>query len=219
MQILDSRILCCGSNRQIHTDYRNPVEKKGRHGHSLNERGWEGQREPKEAQPLPGQAFIAFLGTLHQGWSSFTMHRFTVGDYLLRTTKDRMLLITSKRRILQLKGESGWTGYTLYLGGLAQTLGSEWYSVNICYLNTGWGSFSKSKSHISLGTMQAWFPMGEPVRRHGSCPPTSLPTGILSGGWTTFPTVGMVPHESWRTRYKKNTQIDQKKENRLRKNK
>ena len=33
------------------------------------------------------------------------MHRFTVGDYLLQTTKDRMLLITSKRRMLQLKGE------------------------------------------------------------------------------------------------------------------
>ena len=29
---------------------------------------------------MPGQAFIAFLGTLHRGWSSFTMHRFTVGD-------------------------------------------------------------------------------------------------------------------------------------------
>ena len=35
-----------------------------------------------------------------------------------------MLLIASKRRILQLKGESGRTGYTPYLGGLAQTLGS-----------------------------------------------------------------------------------------------
>ena len=42
------------------------------------ERGWEGQR----AQPLPGQAFIAFLGILHRGWSSFTMHRFAVGDWL-----------------------------------------------------------------------------------------------------------------------------------------
>ena len=39
MQILTSRILCCGSNRQIHTDCRNPVEKKGRHGHFLSERG------------------------------------------------------------------------------------------------------------------------------------------------------------------------------------
>ena len=31
------------------------------------------------------------------------MHRFTIGDYLLQTTKDRMLVITSKRRMLQLK--------------------------------------------------------------------------------------------------------------------
>ena len=29
---------------------------------------------------------------------------FTVGDYLLHTTKDRMLLITSKRRMLQFLG-------------------------------------------------------------------------------------------------------------------
>ena len=88
------------------------------------ERGQEGQREHKRARPLPGQAFFAFLGTLHRGWSSFTMHRFTVGDYLLRTTRGRILLITSKIRMLQTKGESGWTGHTPYLGGLAQTLGS-----------------------------------------------------------------------------------------------
>ena len=30
------------------------------------ERGREGQREPKRAWPLPGQAFIAFLGILHR---------------------------------------------------------------------------------------------------------------------------------------------------------
>ena len=47
-----------------------------------------------------------------------------VGDYLLQITKERMLLITSKRRILQIKEKSGQTGYTPYLGGLAQILGS-----------------------------------------------------------------------------------------------
>ena len=52
--------------------------------------------------PLPGQAFIAFLGTLHRGWSSFTMHRFAVGDYLLQITKERILLITTKRRMLKM---------------------------------------------------------------------------------------------------------------------
>ena len=45
------------------------------------------------------------------------MHRFTTGDYyLLRMTKDRTLLITSQRRMLQLKGEAA---HTPYLGGLA----------------------------------------------------------------------------------------------------
>ena len=83
-------------------------------------RGLEKAQE-RESRPPPGQAFIVFLGTLRGGWSSFTMHRFTTGDYLLRTTKDRMLLITSKRRMLQLEGE---TAHTPYLGGLAQTLGS-----------------------------------------------------------------------------------------------
>ena len=33
---------------------------------SMWERGPEGQREPKRARPLPRQAFIAFLGTLHE---------------------------------------------------------------------------------------------------------------------------------------------------------
>ena len=48
------------------------------------------------------------------------MHRFTTGDYLLRRTKDRTLLITSKGRMLQLKGE---VAHTPYLGGFAQTSG------------------------------------------------------------------------------------------------
>ena len=122
-----------------------------------------------------GQAFIVFLGTLHRGWSSFTMCMFTTGDYLLKRTKDRTLLITSKRRMLQLKGE---VAHIPYLGGLAQTLGRWRYSVNICCLNSGWGSFNKSKSHSSLGTMQAWFPTGELIHGRGSCLPTSLPTGF-----------------------------------------
>ena len=64
------------------------------------------ERDPEKACPLLGQAFTAFLGTLHQGWYSFTMHRFTVGDYLLQTAKGRMLII-SQRRMVQLQGERG----------------------------------------------------------------------------------------------------------------
>ena len=59
------------------------------------------------------------------------MHRFNTGDYLLRITEDRILLITSKRRMLQLKRE---TAHTPYLGGIAQILERSRYSVNICCL-------------------------------------------------------------------------------------
>ena len=34
------------------------------------------------SRPPPGQAFIVSLGTLHQGWSLFTMHRFVLGGWL-----------------------------------------------------------------------------------------------------------------------------------------
>ena len=81
-----------------------PVEEKGQQGHSLSERG---------PQPMLWQAFISFLGTLHWGWSSFTMHRFTLGDYILQKTKERMLLNTSEKKdICKCKGKIGWTGYT-----------------------------------------------------------------------------------------------------------
>ena len=116
MRILASRILCCGCNRQIHMDYRNPVEKRGSMA-TLQVR----ERAPRSP---PGQAFIVFLGTLHQGWFSFTMHRFVLGGYLLQTTKERMLLNTSKKDMCKCKGKSGQTGYTPYLGSLAQTLES-----------------------------------------------------------------------------------------------
>ena len=52
------------------------------------------------------------------------MHRFAIGDYLLQITEERMLLITSQRRMLQIKGKSDLIGYTPYLGGLAQILES-----------------------------------------------------------------------------------------------
>ena len=58
MQILVSRILCCGSNGQIHTDYRNPVEKKGWHGHSLSERGLE--RAQERANPCLDRLLLLF---------------------------------------------------------------------------------------------------------------------------------------------------------------
>ena len=60
--------------------------------------------QEESARPLPGQAFIVFLGPLHQRWSSFTMHRFVLGSYLLQT-KERVSLNTSKEDICNVKGE------------------------------------------------------------------------------------------------------------------
>ena len=54
----------CGCSGQIHTYYRNPVEKRDGHGHCVSEREGERAREPG---PLPGPAFIASLGTLCGG--------------------------------------------------------------------------------------------------------------------------------------------------------
>ena len=72
------------------------------------------ERGPRDPRPPSGLAFIVFLGTLHQGWSSFTMHRFVLGGYLLQT-KERMLLNTSKKDICNVKGEVVETGYAPYL--------------------------------------------------------------------------------------------------------
>ena len=65
------------------------------------------ERPRERADPCLDRLLLLFWAHYIGGWSSFTMHRFTVGDYLLQTTKDRMLVITSKSRMLQLKGESG----------------------------------------------------------------------------------------------------------------
>ena len=61
MQILATGSVCCGSNGQIHTGYRNPVEKKGRYGHSLSEREGKRSREsPGELDPCLDRLFLLF---------------------------------------------------------------------------------------------------------------------------------------------------------------
>ena len=62
MWILASRVLCCGSNRQVHTDYRNPVEKKGLRSSSLSQREGERTREsPRErAHPCLDRLLLVF---------------------------------------------------------------------------------------------------------------------------------------------------------------
>ena len=45
------------------------------------------------------------------------------------------------------------------------------FALNICYLNSGWGSLGRGKPQRGLGIMQAWFPMGKPICGPGSCVP------------------------------------------------
>ena len=55
--------VCCGSNGQIHMDYRNPVEKKGQCGCSLSER--EGERAGGPESPtLAWTGFYCFSGCI-----------------------------------------------------------------------------------------------------------------------------------------------------------
>ena len=103
--------VCCGRNGQIHKAYQDLWSK--RDSMAALSRGellrvpWPLSLE-ESTWSLPWQAFIAFLGTLHWGWSSFTMYRFALGGYLLQKTKERVLLITSKRKdICKCKGKSG----------------------------------------------------------------------------------------------------------------
>ena len=77
--------------------------------------------QEESARTLALTGFIVFLGPLHQRWSSFIMHRFVLGGYLLQT-KERMSLNTSKEDICNVKGEMV-EGFVPYLEGLAQILG------------------------------------------------------------------------------------------------
>ena len=169
MQVLACRIRC-GSSIQIHTDYRNPVEEQGWRGHSLK------RRAPR---PLPWQAFIVFLGPLHQRRSSFTMQRFVLGGYLLQT-RERVSLNTSKENICNVNGEVVQTARSI--SGRSSPDFRKIKILSKHLLASQWRSFSKSKSHRSQDTMQAWFPIGEPIHWCGSCPPTSLPTGFFEWG-------------------------------------
>ena len=122
-QIPASKVCRCGCSIQIHTGYRNPAEEKGLRGRSPSQRA--GPEAPPP--PTPGQAFIVFLGPLHQRRSYYAKVCF---GWLSLQTQERVLLNTSKEDIcnvkggyLQCKGRNGPNGFVPYLEGLAQILG------------------------------------------------------------------------------------------------
>ena len=105
------------------------------------------------------------------------------------TDNKGMLLITSKKRMFyKCKGKSGWTGYTPYLGGLAKILGSYFKDMQYTFaaLIQGEGVLAKSKPQCRLGTMQVWFPTGEPICGCGSCVLPCSPPVFQIRSWATF---------------------------------
>ena len=98
-RILASRILCCGGNRQIHSDYRNPVEKKGLRGLSLSQR--EGPETPSWAgfycfsRHLTSRMVLIYYAQVCCGWLSFTDNK---GEDVAKYIKEGYL---------QCKGRSG----------------------------------------------------------------------------------------------------------------
>lgn len=64
--------VCCGGSEPVYTWTSEVLWRKGDSTAT--------RRERDRAPPLPGQAFIASLGTFHGGWASFTTHGLTAGD-------------------------------------------------------------------------------------------------------------------------------------------
>ena len=107
----DSKIGGCQELGSSNADpgQQDPLWLQYTHTHRLQKsRGGKGMLRPlsqeESTRPLPWQAFIVFLGPLHQRMSSFTMQRFVLGGYPLQT-KERLALNTSKEDICNVKGE------------------------------------------------------------------------------------------------------------------
>ena len=91
--------VCFVSNGQIHMDYRNPGEKRDSTA-ALQVR--------ERAQTPTWTGFYRFSRYSTSRMVLIYYAQDPLGGYILQKTKDRMLLITSKRNdICKCKGESG----------------------------------------------------------------------------------------------------------------
>ena len=114
--------------RQIHTDYRNPVEENpvGKIlWRKILWRTWllsQWKRGP--APSLAWTGFYCFSGhiTLRMVLTYYT--QFCCRWLPFTDNKGKNIANYFKEKDVTDQGKSGWTGYTPYLGGLAQILGS-----------------------------------------------------------------------------------------------
>ena len=156
------------------------------------ERGQESQREPQRARSLPWQAcfsghitlrmILIYYAQVHCRWLHFTDNK---GQNAANYFKQKDVTDQGGK----------WLNWLYSILGRFSTDFRKLKVLSKFLLpQPGWGSFSKSKSHSTLGTMQAWLPMGEPVRGRGPVCWTSHPLAFPSGSWATFPTRGTVPY-------------------------
>ena len=180
MQIPAHGILCCGGNIHIHTDYRNPT--------------WPLSKLERGPLTPTGTGFYCF--SEHITWRMILIYHAQVHHRWLPFKDNKGQNTANYFKEKDVAAQGGSCSHSI-LG---------WFSTDFRKMKIlskhllpqfRGGSFSKSKSHSSQSTMQAWFPTEEPIHGRGSCPPTSLPTGFsMSRGWATFPTFGTVPHSS-----------------------
>ena len=131
---------------------------KGQHGHSLSERAPCLDRLLLLSGSITSKQVLIHYAQVCFKWSPFTDNKEKdVADYYLGITKKRMLQMQGKK-LHSILGRFS-TDFRKLL---------QRYALNICWLNSGWGSFSKSKPQSSLDIMQAWFPMGKPICGPGS---------------------------------------------------
>ena len=124
------------------------------------------------------------------------MHRFTVGDHLFTDNQGHNAANYFKEKDVTDQGGK-WLNWLQSILGRFST---EFRKLKILSKHLlpqfRMRDFSKNKSHSSLGTMEVRFPMGEPVRGHGSYVADLAPHWIFRvGTGLHFPRVGQFPIE------------------------
>ena len=147
---------------------------KGQHGHSLSERAPCLDRLLLLSGSITSKQVLIHYAQVCFKWSPFTDNKEKdVADYYFPITKKNMLQMQGKK-VVELVTP---LLLLLLLLLLLRRFSTDFrkllqrFALNICYLNSGWGSLGRGKPQRGLGIMQAWFPMGKPICGPGSCVP------------------------------------------------
>ena len=184
------RIRCCGCNIQIHMDYRNPVEEKGWHGHSLSERGREGWREPKRKLTPAWTGFYCFSG--HITWRMVLIYYAQVHHRWLPFKDNKGKNIANYLKDKDVTAGGGHCSHSI-LG---------WFSTDFRKLKIlskhllpqGEGVLARASLIEVKVQCRPDFPLENLSMDVGPAHQPHSPLAFPSGGWATFPTIGTVPH-------------------------